>query len=1315
MKPYIILLFLLNLFCAPLLGQTYFSRLNSEDGLSHSEIKSIYQDSYGYMWVGTRNKLNRYDGYGFKIMDCYDPVAGKRNNNIAALCEDANRMLWVGTDEGVFMYDPSQETFTYLGTWLGQNADFLVNWVSNIVADKEGNMWVVFPSCGILKVDIRSKSYKLYSRWDHIIPGNPSPLALTVDDSGTVWVGYSEYGFGRYDKKKDQFVLELPHTELFRGKGAYAILTYKDYLFIALHEGKLLKYNKVTGEIALNDFPQVDNVMIRSLDMPKDGELWVGTNNGIYIFNLLTKTCTTIREDSFDSHSLSNNTVTRIYTDREKGIWVGTLYGGLNYQSRSAKNFTVHIPNEHPLSIQSQWIHGLYWDHDAQKLWVGTEDEGCSVFDKTTGAFTRIKTHHTAQTTCIRKINASIWIGYFKNGLDVVSPSMKVTHYDGAELGLSEASVYAFCEDRTGTIWLSDGSGVYRAKKGTMRFERVHEFGGGYVQDIIEDREGNIWVATMGSGVYRYHLRTGEVRHYLADGKPGSLTSGSVSSILEDSKGRIWFSTDRGGICCFRNETFETYSQEIGLPDDIVFKAVEDARGDIWFGTNHGLVRLDPDDKKVQVYGPREGLNVSRFNYNSAEVTADGTLFMGTTQGLVAFDPQRFAKNDFPPSVYFTDFLLNGENVLPNVIGKYEEKYKITLRYDERNIGIRFAALSFTSPAANYYAYRMSGVDDDWIYTHKNLVSYAGLAPGKYVFHVKATNNMGVWNETEQTLTIEVLPPWWASPLAYIIYVCILLSLLFYWIRSYLKRVTRRNEEKKLIYTIEKEKELYEAKVAFFTNITHEIRTPLTLINGPLELVIQESPAFSKNARRYLGLIKQNVDQLLNLVNQLLDFRAAGQMNNSLIFSEIKAQALVESMKERFSVLLSERNKKLEVHADGIDSDTCLIADRDAVDKIMNNLIFNAIKYSDKQIVIRISRSEEFLVFEMINDGLLVSEEMREAIFDPFIRAENSKQNIGVGIGLSLCRSLVEQHRGTLNYQDMDGLNGFILKLPVRQKIVENVQSVGMADGQIQLNRNSIKINLLIVDDHPDVVDFLSEQLHEEYTILTASDGAQALKVVEHNKVDVVLSDIIMPNMDGLSLCRQLKSEVDTGHIIVVLLTSKNDVSTKIKGLEAGADAYVEKPFNLGYLTALLKNLVVNKNRDISLQSYKPLVPVGQVEISKSDENFVNQVVDVVNANISDPTFNVEALTVRMCMSHSNFSKKLKGIVHMSPVEFIRFVRLNRAATILSQEDCQVNEVSMLVGFNSPSNFIQQFQKQFGKTPNEFRKECKGGGGSLQK
>lgn len=373
----------------------------------------------------------------------------------------------------------------------------------------------------------------------------------------------------------------------------------------------------------------------------------------------------------------------------------------------------------------------------------------------------------------------------------------------------------------------------------------------------------------------------------------------------------------------------------------------------------------------------------------------------------------------------------------------------------------------------------------------------------------------------------------------------------------------------------------------------------------------------------------------------------------------------------------------------------------------MNNLIFNAIKYSDARITVRVSRDDEYLTLEIINDGLLVSKDMHEAIFEPFVRAENSKENIGVGIGLSLCRSLVEQHRGTLTYEEMDGLNCFVLKLPVRQKITENVQTVEMSDGQILLNKNSIRVTLLIVDDHPDVVDFLSEQLHEEYTVLTAADGRQALDVIEHNKVDIVLSDIIMPNLDGLSLCRKLKAEIATSHILVVLLTSKNDVSTKIQGLEAGADAYVEKPFNLNYLSALLRSLIVNKNRDISLQNTKPLIPIGQVEINKSDENFVNQVVDIVNANISDPTFNVEILTAKMHMSHSNFSKKLKGIVNMSPVEFIRFIRLNRAATILSQEDCQVNEVSVLVGINSTSNFIQQFQKQFGKTPNEFRKECK--------
>ncbi|WP_291585250.1 hybrid sensor histidine kinase/response regulator transcription factor [Bacteroides sp.] len=1308
MKTILCLILFLNLSVWSLLGQVHFTRLNNEDGLSHSEVKSILQDSYGYIWVSTRNKLNRYDGCEFKVLDCYDSIANKRNNNTAALCEDMNRMLWVGTDEGVFIYDPVVETFTYLERWLNlQDAGFLYNWVSNIVADKEGNMWIVLPSCGIVKVNVQTKTYKLYSNFGHTVFEKGGPLSLTVDGQGIVWAGCIDQGICRYDKAKDDFIQVLEETGVFRGKGVYAMLSCKESLFIALHEGRLLRYNKETGMLALHDFPEVDNVMIRCLMMPKDEELWVGTNNGVYIYNLLTKSCTVFRNDSFDSHSLSCNTVTDMYIDKEKGIWVGTLYGGLNYQSRSAGNFMVYIPNDHSQSVQSQWIHGLYWDADMQKLWVGTEDEGCSVFDKKTLEFSRINARHTAPITYIRKINGNIWIGYFKNGLDIISPSMKITHYSSFELGLREESIYAFCEDHTGTIWISDGGGVYRAQKGTMRFERVTEFGNGYIQDIMEDSRGNIWIAAMGNGVYKYNIYSQESKQYLADGKSGSISSNSVSSILEDSKGRIWLSTDRGGICCFQNEVFYSYSLAEGLPDDIVYRAVEDVYGNIWFGTNHGLVRLEPDSKKVQVFDTKDGLSVSRFNYNSVALTDGGTIFMGTMHGLVSFNPGQFVRNDLVPSVYFTDFQVNGKNLLPNVINQYEKDYKITLKYDERNISIRFIALSFASPGANRYAYRMSNVDNGWIYTDKNVISYAGLTTGKYVLHVKGANNMGVWDETEKMLIIDVLPPWWASPVAYIIYILMVLSLLFYWVRTYLKRVARRNEEKNLIYTIEKEKELYESKVAFFTNITHEIRTPLTLINGPLDLVIQESALFPKNVQRYLGLIKQNVDQLLNLVSQLLDFKAAENMNKPLIFSEIKALHLIESLKERFSVLLSERNKTFEVMANQVDPDICVIADKDAVDKIMNNLIFNAIKYSNMRITVRVSRDEEFLILEIINDGLLVSKDMHEAIFEPFVRAENSKENIGVGIGLSLCRSLVEQHRGTLTYREMEGLNCFILKLPVRQKITESVQAVEMSNGQIQLNRNNVRVTLLIVDDHPDVVDFLSEQLYEEYTILTASDGVQALNIIEHNKVDIVLSDIIMPNMDGLSLCRNLKSEVNTSHILVVLLTSKNDVSTKIQGLEAGADAYVEKPFNLNYLSALLKSLITNKNRDISLQNSKPLVPIGLVEINKADENFVNQVVDIVNANISDPAFNVEVLTTKMCMSHSNFSKRLKGIVNMSPIEFIRFVRLNRAATILSQEDCQVNEVSVLVGINSTSNFIQQFQKQFGKTPNEFRKECK--------
>lgn len=665
--------------CISLFGQVHFTRLNNEDGLSHSEVKAILQDSYGYMWIGTRNKLNRYDGCEFKVLDCYDPVANRRNNNIAALCEDANRLLWIGTDDGVFVYDPALETFTYLERWLNpdQSADFLYNWVSNIVVDKEGNMWVVLPSRGILKVNIQTKAYRLYSISEDTVFGKGGPLSLTVDEQGTIWAGCIEQGICRYDRKKDEFVRVLKETGMFQGKGVYTMLSYKEFLLIALHEGGLLKYNMDTKTLSLHDFPEVDKVMLRCLMMSKEEELWVGTNNGIYIYNVLTGSCTNVKNDSFDSHSLSNNTVTTMYTDREKGIWVGTLYGGLNYQSRSAENFTVYIPNDHPQSVQSQWIHGLYWDEETQKLWVGTEDEGCSVFDKNMSVFTPVNTHPTVTVTCIRKIDGNIWIGYFKNGLDVVSPSMKVTHYTGKELGLKEESIFAFCEDHTGTIWISDGGGVYTAKKGTMHFEKVTEFGYGYIQDIKEDSQGNIWIAAMGNGVYRYNIRSQEAEQYLADGKPGSISSNSVSSILEDSKGRIWLSTDRGGICCFQDEAFEVYSLEEGLPDDIVFKAVEDTRGNIWFGTNHGLVCLNPESKEVQVFGKKDGLSVSRFNYNSAAVVDGETIFMGTMHGLVSFNPEQFVRNDLMPSVYFTDFLVNGKNLLPNVINRYDKDYKI--------------------------------------------------------------------------------------------------------------------------------------------------------------------------------------------------------------------------------------------------------------------------------------------------------------------------------------------------------------------------------------------------------------------------------------------------------------------------------------------------------------------------------------------------------------------------------------------------------------------------------------------------------------
>ena len=1325
MKKYIILTLLFLSLASVLRGENYpyryyFRNISKNEGLSQTDIKAIIQDSRGFMWFGTRNRLNRYDGSSIRVFDCVDTSKGKRDNNISSLFEDAHQQLWVGTDKGVFVFNPTTERFRFIDATTA-NGTQMVDWVADIKSDKAGNVWLVLPNQGLFRYR-EGERLRLYSLGDTSHPDFGSPQCVCFDSTGRLWVGSNGGGVYRYNESQDKFEQFLGDRDgaTLAGENVYSMCDYGDDLVLGIHEGKLRRLNKRSNTVTDFNAPEVHYSIIRDVKCFND-ELWVGTQRGIYVINEHLGTTQHIENDAMCTYSLSDNQIGRIYRDREGGIWVGTNLGGVNYLPQKGMAFMRYVPLTKPGTITSKRIREMVEDGHGN-VWIGTDDAGVNVYNPSTGVFRTIgnglgRPLHSEKTLAMMASNGDVWVGFFKDGLDIVtSATFQPRHYPSEALHMNEASIYACCKDSHDNVWIGNGWGVYVAPKGSMEFKRMDQFGFNYIYDLMEDSDHNIWVVTMGNGVYRYTPENGRVTHFThQEGKATSISSNSVSNVMETSRGELWFSTDRGGVCRFNksNDTFTTFSIEQGLPDDTGYKILEDKNGMLWFGTNNGLVCLDPAKGNCQVYTTHNGLPGNQFNYKSALKTRDGTFYFGSSEGLISFNPYEHNINTYSPPVYITRLWVNNNEVFPDSVDSPLTESllttkRITLNHDQATISLEFAALSYVMPLANQYQYKLDGVDDTWNSADaRHRVSYANLSPGKYVFHVKGTNNDGKWCQQEATLEIVVLPPWWGTIWAKMAYLLMIAAALWGALRVYQRRTQRKAGEAQRLFEMEKEKELSQNKIDFFTSIAHEIRTPLTLINGPLENLLEMSIA-DPEIQRNLNTMSRNTTDLMNLINQLLDFRKMDSNKMEMHFVSVNLSSLMREWVRKFSEMpqAHERNLRLSEPEGG---DLYVRADRNALIKVLNNLFSNALKYSDHEFLISLSVDGDQVVTEFENDGALIPNEERENIFTPFHQLQNNENApSSSGIGLHLARSLSEMMNGSLTCDEHQGLNRFTLRLKRMEKTPEPAEGSEemVVDDDDDLVPEALQSALLLlVEDNVEMLNFIADKLRLHYAVETAANGLEALNVLREKNIDLVLSDIMMPEMDGLELCRRIKDDIELSHIPVVLLTAKNDLDSKVTGLQIGAEAYIEKPFAFKYLLAQINSIFENRRRGMNAYMRKPFVPMQTVGMSKADERLMDRIVQVIEENIDNTNFGVEMLSELVAMSRSSLHRKIKAISDTSPTDFIRMVRLKKASELISEGSYRVGEVCYLVGINSPSYFIKLFQKQFGMTPKEFEKQ----------
>lgn len=1309
----LLILFGQLVFCQPY----YFRHYKVENGLSYNSVLCGLQDSKGFVWLGTKAGLNRFDGYSFResgrVSDSSYPV-----RDIRSLYEDSRQQLWVGTSKGLFRYNEIEEQFS-IDTVSANKA------IGTIGEDKNGFLWYIANNA-LHRYDPGAKTTRIYSVEDYFYV-----TSLTISPEGILWAGTSGGRVEKYDPVRDAF----KSYEVFAGEKqirSYWITTLK-----ATPDGKLLIGTTMHGarlldpaKSSIQTIPIYNKALtelyIRDFLCTGENEYWIATESGIFLYHPSDKSYTHLEKDYHNPYSLSDNAIYSLFKDKEGGVWAGTYFGGVNYHAKPQLAFDKYFPSAGSYALSGNIVREICPDKNGN-LWIGTEDAGLNKLNLQTRQITYLKPGNATTGLSFSNIHAlfvngkELWIGTYDHGIDVLDLTTEkiIRRYRSGPDSKQLKNNFVVTIKKTGTegILVGTWAGLFQYHEKTDSFSRInHVPANAHIYAIMEDQEGTVWVATKGSGVYYFNEARNKNGHFRElPGTSNGLGGSMINDIYQDSNQNIWFASEEAGLTRFNpaTQSFTHFTTQQGLPSNFIFKLLEDDQKTLWITTSKGLVSMNHDGIITGIYTRSHGLLSDQFNYNSGYKDNNGRLYFGSISGMISFNPAELLNKQIVPPIYITGFQVNNKELLINSHNsalKQSITYtpSITLNHRESSISIDFAALYFTAPEMTEYAYRLKGLDQDWIKLKTNRkVYFTQLKPGRYTFEVKSPGNGSErWETIPATLDITILPPFYASTWAYLTYAILIISGIMLVIRRYHLRTQKKNNEKIEHLKKEKEKEVYQAKIDFFTNITHEIRTPLTLIQAPLEKVMKASDL--GEVRQYTGIIEKNTQQLSGLINQLLDFRKTETNVYQLNFVRSPVSKLVKDSCHAFSGMAIQRNLSFQISLP--EKPLYAYIDQSSFNKILTNLLNNATKYAAEYVEVvlhPVDNGSEYFIIEIKNDGHIIQPMHREMIFQPFFRIKETNSETGTGIGLPLARSLAELHEGSLKLVESKGdLNIFELKLPLRHKIefkldddAEFSDQQETADAAIKTDPE--KTSLLIVDDQPDILQFLAKDLGQTYTILKASNAREAIGILESNVVHLVISDVMMPEMDGFELCSWIKSKLEYCHVPVVLLTARNSLQAKIEGLELGADAYIEKPFSPEHLAVQVANLLSNRQKIKEFFATSPLLHIKTIAYTKEDENFLEKITAIIEENMSNP-FDTEMLANSLFMSRASLFRKIKAISDLTPNELINLTRLKKAAEYLATGNYKIYEVAHMIGFNSQSNFTRLFQKQFGMTPSEY-------------
>ncbi|MDH6304196.1 ligand-binding sensor domain-containing protein/signal transduction histidine kinase/DNA-binding response OmpR family regulator [Parabacteroides sp. PF5-5] len=1311
-----------------------FRHYEVENGLPSNTVRSLTQDKCGFLWFGTENGLSRFDGYTFRnFRHIPNDSSSLGSNYIYSLYEDHDKKLWIGTDDGIYIYLPEMEKFQAFDEKTADGIRIRSH-VAAIRQDADGNIWFATLTQGMFRYN--QPSGKLFQYLSSDPSGKTDNmemmLEMYIDPGNVVWASPQRNNkvLFRYDAATDRFVsLSIKINEAQSNNfGIYAMLEdLKGDFWIGTWNQGVCRLDRESGTIESYLAPGMPNGIshIHSLTEYQPGILLIGSDDGLSIFNTETYESELMTSSELKNSSLSDKFVYPVFKDKEGGLWVGTYYGGINYAPPKKGNIEGYAHSKYGNSIGGNII-SCFCEDPSGKIWIGSDDGGLSLFDpkqKTFVNYTSQKGHnslsyHNIHALCLD--DNKLWIGTYSGGLNVLD--LKTNRFSqyypkaGDPSSLYGNSIYAIYKDTDNNLWIGTMEGICLYDRENDNFIRMREIGTTTV-DITDSRDGNIWFSSWGKGVYRYNkLDKSWYHYYHIPTDPTSIPNNQVNSFHFDENGKLWLGTDNG-LAVYEKESNSFQKTPLNIDNQLIY-FVKNIDGNIWLTTPHGLVRYSLSDKEIQTFYKNDGLQSDQFNVASGLLSSTSSLYLGTTNGFNIIRPDDISGNHFVPPVYITNIqVFNkdipiGEKSILNRSSLYTDE--IELSHKESVLSIEYVALGYSAPNKNQFKYKLEGFDKDWnIIGNQRKATYTNLPAGKYLFRVAGSNSDGKWNEQEATLSVTIRPPFWLTPLAYLLYAAIIMGISGCAIYMMRRRTEIKHKRRIAKLKHDKEKELHEAKINFFTLVAHEIRTPVSLIIGPLEKIMDAAATMPQAMQDSLKIIDRNSQRLLSLVNQLLDFRKAEEGAFVIRFARHSVYELLQNVYIRFKPLAEQKDISLNLEME--DHSITATIDGEAVTKIVSNLLTNAIKHARSRIVISCNTENDYLIIKILDNGEGILPEEYKNIFRPFYQVAQTPKP-GTGIGLSLVKLLADAHKGTIEVESVPGEETvFTLTLPLVQQGVstpEGEQKEILSDEEPYLKKPlalkgnepvSDKPLLLIVEDNSDMRKFLTESLHTRYKVIEARNGKQGLEQLRKQAVDIIISDIMMPIMDGESFTREVKENLEFSHIPLILLTAKTDKASKLSGMQSGADAYMEKPFSPQLLLAQIENLLRSRRELRKKFSEMPFTPLHSVAGNKADEQFLDRMNKIIDKNIANTDFSVDILAEQLHISRSGLFAKVKSLAGMTPNELIQLIRLKKAATLISEGQFRINEICYQVGFNNPSYFSKCFQKQFGLLPKEFQ------------